>query len=114
MCLDSLLLPTHARNPHFSAERHVNALLSRSGPSGRVGVITGGIRALDVICIDFCHPYFSDTKNSMYLVKWTLSLLLSQQQELSGPWFCIRYILSITSHCQSVNVKMEEVEPRIE
>ncbi|KAI5677826.1 hypothetical protein M9H77_08776 [Catharanthus roseus] len=94
MCLDSLRLLSCARNPHFSAERHVDILLSRM-----------------------------ILKNSMYLVKWTLSLLLSQQKELSGTWFYIRYILSITSCCRSVNVKMKklataspewEVEPRIE
>ncbi|KAI5676007.1 hypothetical protein M9H77_06957 [Catharanthus roseus] len=111
MCLDLLRLPNYARNPHFSAERHVNTLLSRSLPSGRVGGITGGIRALVM------------SKNSMYLVKWTFSLLLSRQKELSDPWFCNRCILSITSRCRLVNVKMEklataspewEVEPRIE
>ncbi|KAI5663957.1 hypothetical protein M9H77_23280 [Catharanthus roseus] len=43
MCLDSLRLPSCARNPHFTAERHADTLLSRR-PNGRVGGIIGGIR----------------------------------------------------------------------
>ncbi|KAI5664531.1 hypothetical protein M9H77_23854 [Catharanthus roseus] len=75
ICLDSLRLSSCIRNSYvgsstsvvkFSAERHADALLSCSRPSGEVGGITGGIKASRYQM--HCRHYFGAESWSMISV----------------------------------------------
>ncbi|KAI5670625.1 hypothetical protein M9H77_10989 [Catharanthus roseus] len=63
MYLDSLGLPSYARNPHINSGRLVprDTQISYSAAVDLVAEL-GVSQVQDVIRIDFCYPYFSDAK----------------------------------------------------
>ncbi|KAI5668981.1 hypothetical protein M9H77_18834 [Catharanthus roseus] len=100
MCLDSLRLPSCTRNPHVGSsvsfawsfgsslsgrtcvfvllsctravyKRHIDTLLNRSEPSGRVGVITGGIRALELRIMLIANYVIYGTSKADFLIAST-------------------------------------------